>query len=33
VLTGLQRRILADTPAVAVLDPESLQAALAQTRG
>ncbi len=31
VLTGLQRRILADTPAVAVLDPESLQAALAQT--
>ncbi len=33
VLTGLQRRILADTPAVAVLDPESLRAALAQTRG
>jgi [acyl-carrier-protein] S-malonyltransferase len=33
VLTGLQRRILADAPALAVLDPDSLQAALAQTSG
>lgn len=33
VLSGLSRRILADVPAVPVLDPDTLQAALAQTAG